>query len=141
MKKIIVIITILIIFNNLTASEKSARTAMLASLLIPGGGQFYTGRTTRGLIISVIQGTLLTSTIYSHFKYRYYDQRYDLTANPDDSLRARGFYDMRNDLLWWDALVITISVADAYVGAKMYGFYEKAPNGENRINIGIEYNW
>ena len=139
MKKIIFIL-IIITSNNLIA-EKSPTTAMISSIFIPGGGQYYTGRTTRGVIFSVLQGSLLSSTVYSHFKYKYYNAQFEKTGNENDNIRARGFYDMRNNLIWWDAIVIAISVADAYVGAKMYGFYEETENGENRINIGWTLNW
>jgi len=139
MKKNIFILLLLLASNLF--SGKSPATAMISSILIPGGGQYYTGRTTRGVVFSVIQGSLLSSTIYSHFKYKYYTVQFDQTGNYNDSIRARGFYNMRNNLMWWDAIVIAISVADAYVGAKMYGFYEETESGENRINIGWIINW
>ncbi len=139
MKKIIFVLLMLI--SIILFTEKSPATAMISSILIPGGGQYYTGRTTRGVLFSVLQGSLLSSTLYSHFKYKFYTTQFEQTGNHNDSIRARGFYNMRNNLIWWDAIVIAISVADAYVGAKMYGFYEETESGENRINVGWIINW
>ncbi|MBN1620750.1 hypothetical protein JW890_08500 [candidate division WOR-3 bacterium] len=137
MKSIIFVLALNVIGN----SGPSPARAVLSSVLIPGGGQFYTGRTARGIVIGTVQGFLLSSTLYNHYKYKHYLSEFEKTGDIQDSLRYRGFYDMRNNLLWWDALVISISAIDAYVGAKMYAYYEHIENGSERINIGVVLNW
>jgi len=67
MKKITIILTLIILIQSYLFSDVSPRTAVLASIFIPGGGQLYTGRTTRALFFSLVQGTLISSTLYSHF--------------------------------------------------------------------------
>ena len=141
MKKAIYFLTFVITISINLYPDKSPATAMISSIILPGGGQYYTGRTTRGVFFSILQGSLLSSTLYSHYKYKYYSAQFEQTGYYNDSVRARGFYDLRNNLLWWDAIVIAVSVADAYVGAKMYGFYEETESGDNRINIGCIINW
>lgn len=126
---------------NTNNFKPSPTRAVISSIFIPGGGQFYTGRTTRGILVATIEGFLLSSTIYNHFKYLHYRDKFQTTGDIQDSIRYRGFYDMRNNLLWWDAMVIAISGIDAYVGAKMYGYYEHQGNGTDRINIGWIINW
>lgn len=135
------LIIFLLIVNTTGGFQPSPARAIFSSVLIPGGGQFYTGRTTRGIIIGSIEGLMLSSTLYNHFKYKHYLNEFERTGNIEDSLRYRGFYDMRNNMLWWDAFVIAVSAVDAYVGAKMYAYYEHQENGDGRINIGWVLNW
>lgn len=97
--------------------EKSAGVAMLLSVF-PGGGQFYTGRYVPGVLVA---GTELTIGYYA-FKY-HRDQDYGA----------------RNSMAWWGAFVFGFALADAYVGAKMYGF--DIDTDINRVGISWHGTW
>ncbi len=97
-----VIICFLILFfaDQSFAREKSAKIAMLLCLF-PGGGQFYTERYIPGIMIGAGEITL-----------GYYAYKNHLEKN----------YSERNSYLWWELFLFGYSLADAYVGAKMYNF-------------------
>jgi hypothetical protein len=80
--------------------KKNAGLAMLLCIA-PGGGQFYTERYIPGIMISASEITL------GYYAYKYHQD---------------GEYAKRNSMLWWGLFVFGFSLADAYVGAKMYGF-------------------
>jgi hypothetical protein len=82
------------------ADKKNAGLAMLLCV-VPGAGQFYTERYVPGLVIAAGELTL-----------GYYAYKYHRDEN----------YSSRNSMLWWGLFVFGYSLADAYVGAKMYGF-------------------
>ncbi len=96
----VVIIIIFLSVNSLFAEKKSAKIAMLLCLL-PGGGQFYTERYIPGVAIGAGEITLGYYAIKNHFEKNYSE---------------------RNSFLWWELFLFGYSLADAYVGAKMYGF-------------------
>ena len=103
---------------------KSARTAVLLSAFVPGGGQFYTENYFKGFIFSGAQGYL----IYLTYKnYREYDRAKIDFANGmieegELNFKRSVFYDN----LWWDGLVWFLSVVDAYIDAKLYEFHNLA---------------
>lgn len=102
-KKFGVVITLLLILflaDQSFAEEKSAKIAMLLCVF-PGGGQFYTERYIPGVIIGAGEITL-----------GYYAYKNHLAGN----------YSNRNSFLWWELFLFGYSLADAYVGAKMYNF-------------------
>ena len=107
MIKVAIILTMLLSVPS--SSKKSPITATVLSVL-PGGGQFYTKNYLKGALFAVIQTSLLVLTIREN--------------NPDK----------RYNLLWWDALAWTLSMADAYVSAHFYKFKE-----QNKIGIEIGF--
>ncbi len=96
----VLIILILLLSNSSFAKKKSAKIAMLLCL-VPGGGQFYTERYIPGVAIGAGEITLGYYAIKNHFEKNYSE---------------------RNSFLWWELFLFGYSLADAYVGAKMYGF-------------------
>jgi hypothetical protein len=82
------------------AEKKNASLAMLLCV-IPGGGQFYTERYVPGILIAS------TELALGYYAYKYHREEN---------------YEQRNSMLWWELFVFGFSLADAYVGAKMYGF-------------------
>ena len=84
--------------------KKNARLAMLLCVF-PGGGQYYTERYIPGIAISASELAI------GYYAYKYHKEEE---------------YGKRNSMLWWGLFVFGYSVADAYVGAKMYGFYIEA---------------
>ncbi|MGB9721523.1 MAG: hypothetical protein ACPL28_08610 [bacterium] len=91
---------LLMLLNPCFAGKKSAKTAMLLSVF-PGGGQFYTERYVPGVLISAGEITLGYYAVKNHLEKNYSE---------------------RNSFLWWELFLFGYSLADAYVGAKMYGF-------------------
>ena len=96
---------------------KSTGTAVLLSLLLPGGGQVYTGNWWKAALIAPAEVTL------GYLSFRY-------LAEKDSASYAR-HRDTRTALLWWTGAVVAFSMADAYVSAQMYGF-----DREMRLTIG-----
>ncbi len=84
----------------LAKAEKNSNVAMLLCV-IPGGGQFYTERYVTGAVIGAAEIAI------GYYAYKYH--------RDDD-------YTKRNSMLWWGLFTFGFSLADAYVGAKMYGF-------------------
>ncbi|OPX18137.1 hypothetical protein BXT86_02750 [candidate division WOR-3 bacterium 4484_100] len=118
MKKTIYSIIILLIFTNLAgARTKNAGLAMLLCT-VPGGGQFYTERYLPGILIA---GTEITLGYYA---YKYHQE---------------GDYEKRNSFLWWELFVFGYSLADAYVGAKMFGFDVEADLEQVSINFRVRW--
>lgn len=99
------------------AETKSARTAMLLCL-VPGGGQFYTGRIVPGIALAGAEITL------GYFAYDYHRD---------------GRYEQRNSMLWWGFFVFGYSLADAYVGAKLHDF--DIETDLNRVSLGYRIRW
>ncbi len=95
-----IVIAALIMVSVACSAEKNANLAMLLCVF-PGGGQFYTERYVPGVIIGAAEITL------GYYAYKYHQD---------------GNTDRRNSMLWWGLFVFGYSLADAYVGAKMYGF-------------------
>ncbi len=98
--KCIAVGLLVISLNPVFAGKKSAGKAMLLCLL-PGGGQFYTERYLPGALIGAGEITLGYFAYKNHIEQKYGD---------------------RNSFLWWELFLFGYSLADAYVGAKMYGF-------------------
>ncbi len=99
------------------AGGKDAHIAMLMCL-IPGGGQFYTKRYITGAVIGATEITL------GYYALKYHQE--------ED-------YARRNSMLWWGLFVFGYSLADAYVGAKMYGFDIECDI--DRVSLGYKYKW
>ncbi|MBN2621158.1 hypothetical protein JXB22_08720 [candidate division WOR-3 bacterium] len=98
-------------------STKKTSTAMLLCAL-PGGGQFYTKRYIPGIAIGSAEIAL------GYFAYKYHQD---------------GEYDERNSMLWWGLFVFGFSLADAYVGAKMYGF--DIETDIDKVSISYTFLW
>ncbi len=90
---------------------KSVRRAVLLSLVLPGGGQFYLGHPLRG---TVFAATELTFLGLAAWKYRTYQE----TQAPEDLQSAFGVF-----ILFVGTWAF--SAADAYVSANLYGYKQK----------------
>lgn len=86
--------------------------------LLPGGGQFYTERYIPGIAIGS------TEIALGYFAYKYHQD---------------GQYEQRNSMLWWGLFVFGYSLADAYVGAHMYGF--DIETDIDRVGISYTFSW
>lgn len=104
------------------AEEKSPPYALLSSLLIPGGGQFYCENTVKGIFFWLAQTFLLSAAILEHRRAEDYHLRYLQTQNPEDYNEYLNHAGRRADFIWIGGICYAISAADAYVSAHFYGF-------------------
>ncbi len=107
-------------FPLLFIISKSAKTAMLLTTIIPGGGQFYTERYFKGIIIGGVQSYLIYREVQTQLKINELQRETNLSAEQQSLLDDK--LEERRDLGWWIALAWTIGILDAYVDAKLYGF-------------------
>lgn len=110
--------------------QKSALTAVLLSVVIPGGGQVYNGSYWKVPIIVGVQAFFITQWISNNKTYQSLKNQYA------DSLRAGAssdvltnlqgdrdsFHDQRDSYAWYIAGVYLLSMLDAYVDAELSGF-------------------
>jgi hypothetical protein len=101
---------------------KSPLLAMVASTVIPGGGQFYCENYLRGTLFLCAQTTLTAMTLYEHVLTEEALRRYNITGDDQDYADYSHHFDRRKDLLWWDAGILVFAAADAFVNAHMYDF-------------------
>jgi hypothetical protein len=114
---VLTVSTLLPVHLTHAESTKKASTAMLLCI-IPGAGQFYTKRYIPGIAIGS------TELALGYFTYKYHQD---------------GKYDERNSMLWWGLFVFGFSLADAYVGAKMYGF--DIETDIDKVSISYSLSW
>jgi hypothetical protein len=107
-------------FSLLLIISKSAKTAMLLTTIIPGGGQFYTERYFKGIIIGGAQSYLIYREVQTQLKINELEREINLSDEEQTLLDDK--LDERREIAWWMALVWTIGVLDAYVDAQLYGF-------------------
>ena len=110
---------------------KSPGKAVLLSLLLPGGGQVYTGNWWKAALIAPAELTLGCLSIKEHVGASKSLKLFQEQGDPADSLKYIGHRNTRTALLWWTGSVVAFSMADAYVSAQMYGF-----DREMRLTVG-----
>ncbi|MEO0293008.1 MAG: DUF5683 domain-containing protein [candidate division WOR-3 bacterium] len=100
--------------------SKSTKTAMLLTTLIPGGGQFYTERYFKGLIIGGAQTYFLYREINTQIELNKIEKEINKTIELEQ--KRQKLLEERTQLTWWIALVWTIGILDAYIDAQLYNF-------------------
>lgn len=90
---------------------------MLLTTLIPGGGQFYTERYVKGVIIGGAQSYLLYRGIQTQIRLDEIGQ--ESIALPEE---RQNLLEKRRQIAWWMALVWSLGILDAYVDAQLYNF-------------------
>jgi hypothetical protein len=105
--------------------RKSPFLAVVASAALPGGGQFYCENYVRGAVFCCAQTALTAMTLYEHVLTEEALRRYRASGDEEDYDEYSRRFDRRNDLLWWDAGILLLSAADAFVDAHMHGFGKK----------------
>jgi hypothetical protein len=105
-------------FSLFLIISKSAKTAMLLTAAIPGGGQFYTERYFKGIIIGGTQSYLIYRGIQTQLELNKIGNNLSQEAQEE----KQELFDQRREIGWWMALVWTIGILDAYVDAQLYGF-------------------
>jgi len=100
--------------DSAKTKTKSPRGAMLRSLFIPGGGQFYNGKWFKGVLIAGTEVGLIANAIIQN-----------QWAVQSKTLVEKEFYQNNRGLsLWWLGAVVLYSIGDAYVDAQLYKFDE-----------------
>ncbi len=94
---------------------KSPGKAVLLSFLIPGGGQIYTKNYWKAGIIAPAEIGLGYLSYQAHLQA-------EQALKQGDTTRYPIYRDRRTTFLWWTAVVVAFSMADAYVSAQMFGF-------------------
>lgn len=133
-------------FSLFLIISKSAKTAMLLTTIIPGGGQFYTERYVKGLIIGGAQSYLIYKGVQTHLNINELEREIDqIQANQEEKQtllekkRAQ-----RREIGWWMALAWTIGILDAYVDAQLYGFESELSldkNGSPKVELSLKINY
>ena len=120
---------------------KSPGTAVLLSLLLPGGGQVYTGNWWKAALIAPAEVTLGFFSIKEHLSASDYLSLFTLHHVQSDSVNYVRHRDARTTLLWCTGAVVAFSMADAYVSAQMYGFDReiRLALGPMRAGIAMEF--
>ncbi len=144
-RKYILIVLILLFAVGIDGEEmkKHPGWAIIATALLPGGGQFYAENYARGLFFSALQMSLLTMTIYEKIQEKDYKSLWEKNQEQamwDEYNKHRGR--VRN-LLWWDTGIWFLACADAFTDAHFYGFGDEDGlsfqfnNRQDRIQVGI----
>ena len=110
---------------------KSPFGAIVASAILPGGGQFYCENYLRGAAFCAAQASVAGMFLYEHILTEEAHRRYKSTGSLDDYGDYEHHFDRRYDLLWWGAGVWVFSMADAFVDAHMFKFGSK-----KRVRLG-----
>ncbi len=93
---------------------------MLLTTIIPGGGQFYTERYFKGIVIGGAQSYLIYREVQTQIKINELQRETNLSNEQQALLDEK--LDERREIGWWMALVWGIGILDAYVDAQLYGF-------------------
>ncbi len=107
--------------------------------LVPGAGQFQNGDSTKGIVIAVGLGSLLTANIATYFWLKNNcDSETRVCGNPDDegASKARD-YQTVNQLAGFAAIgVYAYSIVDGYLGYRAAERAEKNPT-RNHMRFGL----
>lgn len=124
---LIVFALFLLISVHLNSDEmkKHPGWAIIASALLPGGGQFYAENYARGIFFSTLQISLISLTLYEKIQERDYKKLYDENHDKDTWDKFNKHRSRVRNLLWWDAGIWFLSCADAFTDAHFYGFNER----------------
>lgn len=137
MRKLYLAIVFLLISTAIFAQEKSAFKASMSSLLLPGGGQIYNGAYIKAATVIGFDALYTINYFYHKDKADDYKKR----ANDPDEANPfyyenlyNDYYERQQNDLWWLGIITILSVADAYVDAKLYNFDEE----KKRIDLLFE---
>ena len=115
---------------------------MLLTAIVPGGGQFYTQRYIKGILIGGAQSYLIYKEVQIQIDLNEINQ----IANPSPELQQEkeDLLDQRRQTAWWMALVWTIGILDAYVDAQLYGFESNVSidqRGSPKVELSFKINY
>jgi TM2 domain-containing membrane protein YozV len=122
--------------------EKNATKAMLLSLFVPGGGQFYNDKYIKGGIEAAGEAILIGYTIHYHNKMNDAYSLYEQTGLETDYDSYNSYYEKRQNMFWWLGALKFVSVVDAFIDAKLYNYEQKKKSIELRfegMSVALEY--
>lgn len=121
----IIVLLALVVCIAWAEDVKSPRQAMIYSLVLPGGGQYYNGQYIKSGVVIGAQIYLGGSAFYHHTKRK---DHFDKAMASEGALRTyhlnkrRDYADkLRNDF-WWMGIVSFLSIADAMVDAHLSNY-------------------
>lgn len=123
--------------------SKSAKTAMLLTTLIPGGGQFYTKRYVKGILIGGAQSYLIYQGTQTQLRLYEIDREWNGTI-PEFQQEKSALLDKRRQIAWWIALVWSLGILDAYVDAQLYNFESNLSldkNGDPKATLSFKIHY
>lgn len=144
----LVLLLILLFFTSIRSygdeMKKHPGWAIVATALVPGGGQFYAENYARGIFYSTIQISLISMTVYEKVQERDYWDMYKEDNKKDTWDEYNKHKSRVRNLLWWDAGIWFLSCADAFTDAHFYGFNEKVDisvrmKKNNGAQVGLVY--
>jgi hypothetical protein len=146
------IFCILVIFLSISLSleaeeeieERDATKAMLLSLFVPGGGQFYNDKYVKGGIEAASEAILIGYTIHYNNKMNDAYSLYEQTGSQADYDSYNSYYEKRQNMFWWFGALKFVSVVDAFIDAKLYNYEQKKKSIELRfegMSLVLEYSF
>jgi hypothetical protein len=99
--------------------------ALLRSVAVPGGGQFYNRKYIKGVVVFGVETTFITLAAIEWSRMHTHKRNFQNTDYPDRywEFEQFEFYeDRRNLFLWITAGIVFLSMFDAYVDAHLYNF-------------------
>lgn len=107
------------------AEKRSPMGALVRSVVIPGGGQFYNHKYIKGVVVAGVESYFIYKA--AHWWGKTEDQYNYVQTLPDNQKSAPfatylSYRNRRNDFLWLTALTVFVSMFDAYVDAHLSGF-------------------
>jgi len=122
------LLLVLLVFNSLRLHSEEMKKhpgwAIIASVVLPGGGQFYAENYARGLFFSTLQISLISLTVYEKVQERDYWNLYEEDKKQETLDKFNKHKGRVRNLLWWDAGIWFLSCADAFADAHFFGFNE-----------------
>jgi hypothetical protein len=112
-------------------ATRSPGTAVLLSLLVPGGGQFYTGNYWK---VPLLAGAELG---LGYMAWREHSLTID-ALHQGDSAAYVLHRDRRSTWLFFTGAAVAFSMADAYVSSLMYGFDRQMRLSLGPDRLGVE---
>ena len=124
--------------------SKSAATAMLLTTIIPGGGQFYTSRWVKGILLGGVQSYILYNAWETQLDLNDIDKRLNESYSEALASEKEDLLIKRREIVWWGIFVWTIGIFDAYVDAQLYDFKSDItmdPGGNPKLNVSINIHY
>jgi hypothetical protein len=115
---------------------KSPTGAMLRSLVFPGWGQLYNRSYIKAFAAAAVEGTLIIAASHQNDQMMRY-------KTGKVFAREKFYRNSRNELLWWLAGTILLSMGDAYTDAQLYGL-DVSPDltlGNGSIRVALSCNF
>jgi len=137
MKKIIICLLFFLGVIPLKGEEmkKHPGWAIIATAVLPGGGQFYVENYARGLFFSTLQISLASMTVYEKMQERDYWHLYEQDKEQTTWAKYNKHKSRVKNLLWWDTGIWFFACADAFTDAHFYGF-----NEDVGVSVGFNQN-